>query len=73
MPLRALGEAELAVELLGRVDVGYAERHLGKAVQTHRYIPTRGPPTRPFGAIVLPPDVRHVKKISILRDIPESA
>ena len=66
----ALGQAELAVELLRRVDVGHAERHLGKTVQGHRVTPMC---LTHAGIDVLPLDVRHVKKISILRAIPESA
>ena len=70
----ALGQAELAVELLRRVDVGHAECHVGKTVQGHLATPICKPDrTVHRDRIVLPLDLRHVKKISILRVIPESA
>jgi Zn ribbon nucleic-acid-binding protein len=39
----ALGQAELAVELLRCVDVGYPKRHVGKTVQGHRITPSSYP------------------------------
>ena len=67
-------EPELAVELLGGVNIGNPERHLGKAVQRHRSTPSFGAqPERRVRWSVLPLDLRHVKIISILRTIHESA
>jgi hypothetical protein len=62
-----LGKTELAVELLGCVHVGNAQRHLCQTVQPHCLTPSFD--CLPFYRS----DVRYVKKISILHDYREHA